>query len=582
VKKPNDLRTKLFYFSIAVVLIPMVILYLIILAFFTNRSVRENQRYAYHNIQSVSQSLDSAFLGLNEMSLYIIANAAVRSYLVGPPSLDMYIRVNNSMQFLPFSSKYSNSVSVIAGDRRSLMAGSFLDTSLSAGEKEKADAFHGASFLSADTNGISLVRLMRDFNQLSKNLGYIKIRINQTAIQELLRSPDNLPETNFLLISRDGLLLRLGEIKAELSQHESLSFANLIQKQADSSLLQTDSGDYIYSSRPIFNHKLVVVSLLDRSSLYRLDTLLLVSIAAALLMSVFFVVVLSMYYTKQVFDPLSKLGKIMQNFEQKDFDTNFSIKGSNEISLLVDQFNLMCRRLKLLNEQIFMAEIKLRDAELAVLQSEINPHFFYNTLDIIYWMSEMSHTWKISEMVRSLSKLFRITLQKTEGGLVPLSVEQEYMQCYLAIQKMRFQDEILFEFYVQEGLENVPVLKLLLQPIVENAIIHGIEPVGKGRVVINIYLEDTELVYKVFNNGIPVDIAEIESIMADGNNKKQGLAIHNVNTRIKMRYGDKYGLSFENLSGGGVLATIRQPVMPVMPVMKEALIYSNANKSTLP
>jgi two-component system sensor histidine kinase YesM len=277
-------------------------------------------------------------------------------------------------------------------------------------------------------------------------------------------------------------------------------------------------------------------------------------------MSAFFVIVLSTYYTKQVFDPLSHLGEIMRNFEQKDFDTNFSIKGNNEISFLVEQFNLMCRRLKMLNEQIYMTEIKLRDAELAVLQSEINPHFFYNTLDTIYWMSEMSHTWKISEMVRSLSKLFRITLQKTQGGLVPLTVEQEYMQCYLAIQKMRFQDQISFEFYVQEGLENLLVLKLLLQPIVENAIIHGIEPIGKGRVVINIYLEDDELVYKVFNDGTPVNIREIETIMTEGNSAKRGLAIHNVDTRVKMRYGGQYGLSFENPAGGGVLATIRQPL----------------------
>jgi YesN/AraC family two-component response regulator len=200
---------------------------------------------------------------------------------------------------------------------------------------------------------------------------------------------------------------------------------------------------------------------IDRAKLYRMDSLLLTSIFAALLMSAFFVVVLSAYYTKQVFDPLKRLGDIMHNFEQKDFNTNFKIPGNNEITVLVDQFNLMCKRFKMLHEQIYESEIRLRNAELAVLQSEINPHFFYNTLDTIYWMSEMSSTWKISEMVRSLSKLFRITLQKTAGGLVPLSVEQEYMNCYLAIQKVRYQDLISFEFYVQEGLDDIQVLKLL-------------------------------------------------------------------------------------------------------------------------
>ncbi|MDR1175642.1 MAG: histidine kinase [Treponema sp.] len=557
----NDLRTKLFWFSVAVVIIPMIILYLIILAFFINRSIRENQRYAYHNIVNVSQALDSAFTGLNELSLYFIANTSVRSYLVDLPSNDTYIRVNTSMQFLPFSSKYYTSTAVISDFRRSLNTGPFSDTVLTETERKKADALKGASFLSVERNDVSLIRLLRDFNRISRPLGYIKIRINQSALFELFASPDNLPETSFLLFFEDGYLIGNGEVPSEALESETLKFSNLRAVNADSRIFEAGGRNYTYSSRTIFNGKVVVVSLLDQAGLYRMDSLLLASIFAALLMSSFFVFVISAYYTKQVFDPLKQLGEIMCSIEQKDFDSDFRITGSNEITVLVDQFNLMCRRLKILNEQIYVSEIKLKEAELAVLQSEINPHFFYNTLDTIYWMSEMSNTWKISEMVRSLSKMFRITLQKTTGGLVPLPVEQEYMQCYLAIQKVRFQDDISFEFYVQEGLEDLLALKLLLQPIVENAIIHGLEPKGGGRVVINIYREDEELVYKVYDSGDPVNIDEMETLMAEENISKRGLAVRNVNTRIKMRFGDQYGLSFENPEAGGVLATIRQPLV---------------------
>jgi two-component system sensor histidine kinase YesM len=278
-------------------------------------------------------------------------------------------------------------------------------------------------------------------------------------------------------------------------------------------------------------------------------------------MSALFVTILSYYYTKWVFEPLGQLGEVMRNIDHRNFETNFNIKGNNEISILVEQFSLMCRRLKMLYEQFYLSQLKLKEAELAVLQSKINPHFLYNTLDTIYWMSEMSNTWQISEMVHSLSKLFRIAIEKTDRGLVPLSVEQEYMQYYLTIQKVRYQDRIFFEFYVQEGIKNILVLKLLLQPIVENAIIHGIEPIGKGRVIINIYREDDELVYKVFNDGHSVNIAELENLMAEESTSKQGLAIRNVNTRVKIRFGALYGLKFENVPTGGVLVTLRQPVV---------------------
>ncbi|GHT77081.1 hypothetical protein FACS1894130_00310 [Spirochaetia bacterium] len=561
-KTRNALRIKLILFSIVIVMVPMIILYLMILTFFYTRSLRENERYAYHNIQSISQTLDSAFAGLNEMTLYMLVNPLVHDYLVDPstPMNTTYAQVNSSLQFLPFSSKYYHSIAVISEGRQSLISGLFYDIKITPEEREKADHLHGGSFMSVQPNSMAMIRLVRDFNHLSTGLGYTKILINLSALQELLSFPEDLPEMGYVLISADGLLLQTGEVPMDILQRDELRFENLTNRKHDNAPLKAAGNAYLYSSRSIFNGKLAVVSLIDRSKLYRMDSLLLVSIIAALFMSAAFVIILVRYYTKWVFDPLSRLGEVMLNIEQKNFETDFSISGNNEISVLVEQFNFMCRRLKMLYEQIYLGELKLREAELAVLQSKINPHFLYNTLDTIYWMSKMSRTREVSEMVQSLSRLFRIAIEQSEGGLVPLSVEEEYIRCYLTIQKVRYQEKITFEFYVQDGIGNLPVLKLLLQPIVENAIIHGVEPAGTGRIVINMYREDDVLVYTVFNTGSPVDIGEMERLMAEGNTSNRGLAVRNVNTRIRMRFGTEYGLYFENLSGGGVLVTLRQPV----------------------
>ncbi len=558
-KRSNDLRKKLIWFAIAVVMIPMIILYLMILAFFTNRSIEENQRYAYHNIQSISSTLDSAFSGLNELSLFMLANPAVRNYLAEPSESALYAQVNSSLQLLPFSSKYYKTVSVISDSRELLYSGIFNNKSITQSDRERADQLMGTSFWSIRPGDVSLIRLMRDTNRLSRALGYIKIEVNQSALTDIMASPDSLPRSSCLLMTDAGVLLSRGEIPEGLLEDEAFSYESLSKGKRDSASISLAGRTYSYSTRPVFEGKVVVVSLLDRAELFQMDSLLVWSIAAALMMSALFASILIAYYTRRVFDPLKKLGEVMVGIEQRDFDSGFVIPGNNEITLLVSQFNLMCRRLKMMHEQVYLSEIKLRDAELHALQSEINPHFLYNTLDTIYWMSEISHTWKVSEMVKSLSNLFRIALAPASDGLVPLKLEREYIECYLTIQQVRYQDQIRFEFYVQEGLDELMVLKLLLQPIVENAIIHGVEPAGGGRVVINIYREDDDLVYKVFNEGSGVDVEEMKKLLCEEQPQKRGLAIRNVNARLKLRFGSDYAPVFENVPGG-VLVTIHQPV----------------------
>jgi two-component system sensor histidine kinase YesM len=365
------------------------------------------------------------------------------------------------------------------------------------------------------------------------------------------------------LISRDGIILQNGALPEAVKEHEALTFDRLYNKNFDSERLLINEKTYLYSSRPVFKGKLAVVSFIEQTALYPVDPILVGSIFIILIISSLFIIIISGYYTQMILSPIRRLGTVMLSIEKQNFETDFSLKGNNEITILVDQFKLMCGRIKNLYSKIQIDEIKLREAELAVLQSNINPHFLYNTLETIYWMSEMSQAWKTSEMIRSLSTLFRIILEKSPNGFVSLAAEREYVRCYLSIQKIRLQDQIDFEFYVQDNIDDLRVLKLLLQPIVENAIIHGQAVNGRHRVIINIYQENDELIYKIFNDGSLSNLSEIQRLMNEAENKngKRGLAIRNVNTRLKICFGDKYGLMFETPAGGGVLATIRQPVV---------------------
>ena len=505
-------------------------------------------------MQSISHTLDSAFAGLNELSLYMIANESVRTYLTQPPENTAYSQVNASLQFLPFSSKYYHCVTVFSDGRPALMSGTNVKRSISEEEKKAADGMNGTSFINVADGELSLIQLIRNTNRLDQSLGYLKIQINQNELRTLLSSPKDLPETGYLLLCENGIMLENGSIPATI--RSKMTYENLAGLTIDSKEFPLDGKTYSYSVRPIFRNRAVLVSLNDQSSLYRVDSLLITSAVIAILLSAFFIVILVSYYIRWVFNPINSLTKEMTTIEQKNFETDFSVPGNNEISVLSDQFNMMCRRIKQMHVQVYESELKRREAELAILESEINPHFLYNILDTIYWMSEMNHTWKISEMVRSLSNLFRITLHKTADGLMPFSREREYMEGYLTIQQFRYQDQIAFEFYVQDGLDDYLVLKLLLQPIVENAIVHGVEQVG--RVVINVYREDADMIYKIYNDGNPVDVEEMRCMMEAAPPDQRGLAVHNIHTRLRMHFGPAYGMTFENVPGG-VLVTLRQP-----------------------
>lgn len=575
--KKDSLRKKLFYFSVAIILVPMIILYSVILAFFNYRSDQENKRYSYHDIQNLSHMIDSALSGLNEISLYIVSNANVREYLGSGSSFSEFVKAGSSLQFLPFTTKYYTNVTVNTSGVEPIMAGGMYSRTTTAEEEEIADSLAGASFWYVSGDDVFLIRQMRDQNRITRPLGYIKIQVDTQELSDILKSPDDLPNTNYMLLTESGIMLQTQDIPDGIIESEALSFGTLAGKTIDSKRTTLGRESYRYSSRTVNNGKVVVVSFVNENHLRNIDALLIVSFITAFVLTAFFVYILVMYYTRRVFDPLEKLGEVMSHFDQEDFESDFRIPGSNEITRLVDQFNLMCRRINTLHRQIYMSDLKLKESELAILQSEINPHFLYNTLDTIYWMSEESKTWKISIMVHSLANLFRIALHKTPSGLVPLAKEQEYMKCYLTIQQVRYQEQFSFEFYMQEDIGDINVLKLLLQPIVENAIIHGIEPRGRGRIIINVYTEDDEVIYKVFNDGAPVDIDEMTRLMQTDERKvgTRGLGISNVNTRVQLRFGEKYGLTFENPLGGGVLATIRQPLLgarndlPTIPATEE-------------
>lgn len=277
-------------------------------------------------------------------------------------------------------------------------------------------------------------------------------------------------------------------------------------------------------------------------------------------------VVLAVFFTRSIVNPITKLRSLMKRTEEGNLNVHFNSKYNDEIGELGHSFNNMLREIKNLINLVQIEEKNKRKAEINILQSQIKPHFLYNTLDTIQWMAQEHDAEDIVDMVGNLTNLLRIGLNNGDE-IIKLRREIEYVESYLTIQKARYEDKLNYEINVDNNILDYDVIKLILQPLVENAIYHGIkEKRGKGKIIITGGVEDNKIHLRVTDNGIGIKeekLKEINKILREGDssNSKIGYGIFNVNERIKLNYGEEFMLSYSSVYGEGTTVDIWHPIL---------------------
>ncbi len=291
--------------------------------------------------------------------------------------------------------------------------------------------------------------------------------------------------------------------------------------------------------------------------------------------SLIILIIVSFLISERILKPIKTLVKGMLAFREGALDTKVEVIEENEFGLLTDTFNKMTKEIKMLVETNIETERKKRKSDFKLLQSQINPHFLYNTLDSIVWMGETGKNKEVVVMTSSLAKMFRLGLNKGEE-FTTIENEIEHIDSYLTIQKMRYSEKLNYKIICDESLKKVRIIKILLQPIVENAIYHGIKNIPvEGYIEINIYKDkfsklllsskesDSQCIYiEVQDNGPGIEDKKINKIISGelkSEHKGSGIGVKNVNERIKMYYGNEYGLSIESELYEGVKVIIKLP-----------------------
>lgn len=281
------------------------------------------------------------------------------------------------------------------------------------------------------------------------------------------------------------------------------------------------------------------------------------------------------FISSRITTPIQKLERSVNAIEAGDLDTEVYMGGSYEIRHLGRSIGDMAKRIKTLMQDIVTEQESKRKNEFDILQSQINPHFLYNTLDIIVWMIENGQKQEAAAVVTALARFFRISLSKGRS-IITVRDELEHVRNYLMIQQMRFKNKFTYRIEAKEDVMELVSLKLILQPLVENAIYYGMEFMdGDGEIDVEVYRESEDLLFRVSDNGLGMTQEQAESLLSEkehiSSKRGSGIGVKNVNERIRLYFGEKYGLTIQSEPDDGTLITIRLP----------ARVYTEGNNGRL-
>ncbi len=320
------------------------------------------------------------------------------------------------------------------------------------------------------------------------------------------------------------------------------------------SLIQSGLQNYIYTETTNYEN---VKAELDKKNALMVTTCLI-----TLLVVIIITASLTTSAVKSVTTPIRKLCDQTSKVAKGDFTANTKVESIDEIAILTRNFNDMTQEIGILVEDIKKNQENLHLIEMKLLQAQINPHFLYNTLDTIVWLAEMKKNEEVVAIVTYLSSFFRTTLSKGKD-FITIQEEELHVESYMNIQKFRYQDVMDFEIHIDKELYPYTIPKLMLQPLAENALVHGVRNKrGNGHILITGKKDGDNIIFQVADDGRGMDKKELDKLrqcIANNNNNATdngGFGIVNVNQRIRSYYGKDYGVSFESELGRGTTATI--------------------------
>lgn len=414
-----------------------------------------------------------------------------------------------------------------------------------------------------DVSIISVVVPIKD-RASTKLLGTVVADIRTEQLKQVEESGLVFKGTTYLLDENNEIIYT----SSDESTKETKAISNAVAKSAMSSDFWTkdikiNGSKYLVSVASLSDCGWKIMGLISYEEMYAKARILRSSIVIVIVAFAIIAIAFAIIGSNQVSKPIREIRTTMKKVEKGDFSVHVDNSGKDEVGELARSFNHMVHKINQLIEREQENQKKLRLAEFKALQSQINPHFLYNTLDSITWMVRMNRLEKLEEMITSLTSFLRIGLSRGRNE-IPFEEELKHVENYVAIQKIRYARLLNYEADVPEELKKYYVIKMILQPIVENALYHGIKEKGEpGIIRISMRATEKEIIITVSDNGMgmtPEKLQEIENMMEQGIDfDPNAYGVINVQRRIQTNYGKEYGLHFESKYNVGTSVYVTLP-----------------------
>lgn len=565
--------------TVAVLVLSAVVIVTCVSMKFTNTSIFENSsEYTHTIIQQMNQNIDSYIDYMENIAYLISSNEDVQDYLFDEKiDNEGRYRILNQFQTILDSRSDIRNVGIISKNGRMLIndgsksVNQDLDlntqewyaTALEKPNGPILTSSHVQHIISGERPWvITLSRGIRDRSGSGEKEGVFFIDLNYSAISELCDQSTVGTKGYAFILDAKGNIVYHPQQQQLYNELQTENISLIMDTDEDTVLTGTGNDGKLYSISRSEKTGWTVVDctnvkeLLSKSrqaqSVYVLTAIILVIVA----------LLFSRFMARSITLPIQKLRDSMKKVQEGDFSvSDVVVDSKNEIGSLTKSFDVMTHRIHELMEQNVHEQEEKRKSELKALQSQINPHFLYNTLDSIIWMAEGKKNEEVVLMTASLARLLRQSISN-EDEVVPIANEVEYARGYLTIQKMRYKDKLEFQIEVDSSILYIPLIKLVLQPIIENAIYHGLKyKESKGLLIVKGFMKDGNAVLQVIDDGVGMDEETLAHIYDKHkvNYHSNGVGVYNVQKRLKLYYGEDYGITYTSELGKGTTATITIP-----------------------
>ncbi|MCD8231704.1 MAG: sensor histidine kinase [Clostridiales bacterium] len=415
-------------------------------------------------------------------------------------------------------------------------------------------------------NALMLARPIYDMSDYTTLLGYMMIYLDEDYLNDILGSVTYGETSAICMLDKNGQIFAGNHTSAQASLLEEI-----MSEKSGSSTLRAEGKRYVFTFSDFSQNRWTLCMITPYNEVNSSVTNLVLQLVIMMSAVILILFLIARFNSINMALPIVTLSRLMDTYhgEDKDIDAeSLAIyqKRTDEIGQMYRSYYQLEDRINTLIQEIYVKNLEKKDAELALIQSQIDPHFLYNTLDSINWIALANDQDEISDMITALADMFRLSLMKNSSSFTELSQEIRYVQSYLTLQQFRYGERLRSIFDLPDPLPDLYIPRFILQPVAENALKHGIDQLNDGGTIKITLSIDSRVVFTVTNDGNDIDLDKMAEILTFDpaasdllNFKKDGYGVQNIYRRIKIICGDEYGMSYSK-TDSQTICTITLPI----------------------